>query len=206
MSQTPSSLAATFERPLAAFFQAQAAFLFAKGRVGLYAGLRALNLPPGSKVLVPGYTCMVVPSAVQYAGLAPAYVDIDPETYNIDPAVLDAAAPPDLASLIVQHTYGIPAEMEAIGQWARGRSLPLVEDCCHVFGSRAGGRLCGTFGDFAFMSGQWNKPFSTGLGGMLLVHDAALAESIGRLVEEQALRPGRITNFVLRASLRPMTC
>ena len=121
-------------RQIEAFFGGGRCFLLSKGRVGLYAGLRALGLPPGSKVLMPGYTCVVVPAAVQHAGLRPVYVDIDPDTYNLDAKRLDDAAGGGLSAVIVQHTYGIPADMEAIGAWALSRSLPVIEDCCHTFG------------------------------------------------------------------------
>ena len=176
MRDTPSpSLCGKIE----AFFGGGRCFLLAKGRVGLYVGLRALGLPPGSTVLMPGYTCMVVPSAVQFAGLKPVYLDIDPGTYNLDPKQLETAAADGVAAIIVQHTYGIPCDMTAVERWAGARGIPVVEDCCHTFGTSVDGRLCGTFGSFAFMSGQWSKPFSTGLGGMLLMNDAALAARSG---------------------------
>ena len=191
----------TFCSHLAEFFEAKQSFLFAKGRVGLYAGLRAMNLPQGSNILMPGYTCMVVPSAAQYVGLTPVYVDIDPETYNIDPALLDAAAPSDTAALIVQHTYGIPCNMAAIGDWTQRRGIPIIEDCCHSLGTMVDGRLCGSFGKFAFMSGQWNKPFSTGLGGMLLVNDPTLADAVERLVESELEQPSEFANLLLRCQI-----
>ncbi|MCE5303106.1 MAG: DegT/DnrJ/EryC1/StrS family aminotransferase [Planctomycetaceae bacterium] len=184
-----------------AFFGSRCAFLFAKGRVGLYAGLRAMGLPLGAKVLMPGYTCMVVPSAVQYAGLMPGYVDIDPNTYNINPALLHSLDASDVAALIVQHTYGIPCDMAAIQAWAAPRNIAIIEDCCHSFGSKIDGRLCGTFGQFAFMSGQWNKPFSTGLGGMLLVNDPTLAEAVEQLVEKELKQPHSKTNLILRCQI-----
>jgi len=186
-----------FCRSLTAFFQAERSFLFAKGRVGLYAGLRAMNLPRGMKVLMPGYTCMVVPSAVQFAGLKPIYIDIAPETYNIRPELLEAVSYPDIAALIVQHTYGIPCEMDRLCNWAARRGIPIIEDSCHCFGSRFQGRLCGTFGCFAFMSGQWNKPFSTGLGGMLLINRPELVEAIEQLLEKELKQPSRLTNLLL---------
>jgi dTDP-4-amino-4,6-dideoxygalactose transaminase len=185
---------------LQAFFGSPGCFLLAKGRVGLYVGLRALGLPPGSKVLMPGYTCVVVPSAVQYAGLRPAYVDVDPRTYNIAPALLKEA-PRDVSAVVVQHTYGIPADVAAVGRWAASGNLPMIEDCCHAFGTRVDGRLCGAVGDFAFMSGQWNKPFSTGLGGMLLVNKAALAERVQRILDEEAVAPGPLKSLVLAGQL-----
>ncbi len=148
---------------------------------------------------MPGYTCMVVPSAVQFAGLKSAYVDIDPQTYNIDPRRLDEIADSNVAALIIQHTYGIPCEMTPLMQWARSRGIIVIEDCCHAFGSTYQGQLCGTFGRFAFMSGQWNKPFSTGLGGMLLVNDPAIASCVEQILQNEGSAPGRVKELVLRA-------
>lgn len=184
-----------------AFFAGGHCFLLAKGRVGLYAGLLALNLPRGSKVIMPGYTCMVVPQAVQSAGLEPVYVDIDPNTYNMDPSLLERAPSNDVAAVITQHTYGIPCDMAAIQQWAAPRKIPLIEDCCHTFGARVRGQLCGTLGAFAFMSGQWNKPFSTGLGGILLVNDPSLADNVRRIVREKAHQPGLLRNLMFRIQI-----
>ena len=195
------SQARQFAHELQAFFGGGRCFLLAKGRVGLYVGLRALDLPPRSTVLMPGYTCMVVPSAVQFAGLQPAYVDIDANTYNIDPRQLEAIAPGNVSALIVQHTYGIPCDMTPLAAWASGRGIPLVEDCCHAFGPRFQGRLCGTFGRFAFLSGQWNKPFSTGLGGLLLVNEPALADRVANIVESEASVPGPLKNMLLKAQI-----
>lgn len=187
-------------RRVAAFFGAGRCFLLAKGRVGLYVGLRAMGLSAGSKVLMPGYTCMVVPSAVRFAGLEPRYLDIDPSTYNLDPGRLESVAD-DVSAVIVQHTYGIPCEMEPILRWAGGRKIPVIEDCCHVFGSCYRNALCGTFGRFAFMSGQWNKPISTGLGGMLLVNDPALADRAAEIIRDEALVPGPFKSLLLRMQI-----
>jgi perosamine synthetase len=193
--------AAQFRHAVEAFFDGGRCFLLSKGRVGLYAGLRAMDLPPAGKVVLPGYTCMVVPSAIRYAGLTPVYVDIDPSTYNMNPALLDSAGPGNASAVVVQHTYGIPCNMTAIGAWAASQGAPIIEDACHTFGSRIDGKLCGTFGRFAFMSGQWNKPFSTGLGGILLVNDPVLAGRVEQLIAEEAVTPGPLKNLMLRAQI-----
>lgn len=185
---------------IAGYFGDGRCFTLSKGRVGLYVGLRAMDLPKGSKVYMPGYTCMVVPSAVQFAGLEPAYLDIDPETYNIAPNLIeDVSGAP--SALIVQHTYGIPCDMAAIGAWAERCGVPIVEDCCHSFGSRFEGRLCGTFGEFAFMSGQWNKPFSTGLGGFLLVNNENLSDLVANIIDKEGHQPGTLKNLLLAAQI-----
>ena len=164
------------QKTFADFFSAcpENVMLFAKGRTGLYAVLKAMGLGPGDEIIVPGYTCMVVPSAARFLNICCRYVDIDPLTYNINPVLLDSCLSRKTKALIVQHTYGIPADMDPIMQWAQKKNIAVIEDCCHVFGSRYRGRLCGTFGAASFFSGQWNKPFSTGLGGMLLINDRRL--------------------------------
>lgn len=172
---------------LETFFDGGRCFALSKGRVGLYVGLLAMNPPAGSKVIMPGYSCVVVPSAIKYAGLNPLYLDINPHTYNIDPELLTQTDSKDVSAIIAQHTYGIPCLTNGIMEWARERSVSIVEDCCHAFGSTIGRKQCGTFGHFAFMSGQWNKPFSTGLGGMLLVNDTRLADKIRRIIDNRAI-------------------
>lgn len=198
MSDTPLS---SFQRQIETFFGGGRCFLLAKGRVGLYAGLRALGLPAGSKVLMPGYTCVVVPSAVQFAGFRPMYIDIDPSTYNINPALLERPEYADCRALVIQHTYGIPCDVPRIRSWAESRGIVVMEDCCHAFGSRIEEKLCGTFGKFAFMSGQWNKPFSTGLGGMLLVNDEDLADKVDAILKKESRRPSFTENVFLRMQL-----
>jgi len=190
-----------FDEQIETFFGQGRCFLLSKGRVGLYVGLKALNLPLGSKVLMPGYTCMVVPSAVRYAGLVPAYVDIDPGTYNLNTTLLEKFPVADVSAVVIQHTYGIPCDAAPIRTWAQSDAVPVIEDCCHTFGGRVNGQLCGTLGSFAFMSGQWNKPFPTGLGGILLVNDSALADKVEQILEKEAHRPGLLRNFVLQAQI-----
>jgi perosamine synthetase len=166
----------TVKKLLAQFFNTteQNIYLFAKGRVGLYAILKTLNISEGDKIIVPGYTCMVVPSSASFLGIECQYIDIKAETYNINPADLDKHLSEKTKGLIVQHTYGIPAPMDAILKWSEKNNVPIIEDCCHAFGSKYKGRLCGTFGVASFFSGQWNKPFSSGLGGMVLINEASL--------------------------------
>ena len=82
----------------------------------------------------------------------------------------------------------------------------MIEDCCHTLGSRVQGRLCGAFGQFAFMSGQWNKPFSTGLGGMLLVNDHGLAGRVEEIIRREAAVPGRMKNLVLAVQILAYRC
>lgn len=155
---------------------------FAKGRVALYAGLKASKIPEGSEILVPAYTCVVVASAIMFAGYRPVYVDICPRTYNIDVSKLPPAT--NAAAMIVQHSYGIPADVQVLSDYCQAHGLMMIEDCCHSFASRYNGELCGTFGRFSFFSGQWNKFFSSGLGGFFYTKYSKTAYAVYSLCDE----------------------
>lgn len=154
------------------------AFLFHKGRVALHGLCRALGLGPGDEVVLPGYTCVVVPQAFACLGARPVYVDIDPRTYNASPEALLAAVGPRTRLVLVQHTYGIPTPTRDLVRACRARGIVVAEDACHAFGTRVDGAPAGTVADAGFLSLQWNKPVSTGLGGVLLVADRDLASRV----------------------------
>lgn len=175
-----------FSKKLKLYIRSQDVYCFSKGRVALYA---ALNSTLPKNLVLPGYTCLVVPTAGMIQGVKPLYVDIDPRTYNINPEHLEQLECQKPAALIVQHTYGIPCDMEPILAWASARGISVIEDCCLAFGSRYKGQLCGTFGIASYFSGQWNKPFSTGLGGMLIVNNEELAARVQALIDEEMIDP-----------------
>jgi perosamine synthetase len=190
----------SYQRALEDFFGTGAATAHWKGRVALYVILKALGIGPGDDVLVPGYTCVMVPGPIMYLGARPVYVDIDPERYVSPAKAVIAALTPRTRAILVQHTYGLPAPVLEIRRTADARGIPVIEDCCHTLGGRVDGRLLGSLGTAAFFSGQWNKPFSTGLGGLALVHDAALAERVR--AEQAALpAPGRKAAWLLACQL-----
>jgi len=174
-----------FEEAFAQWLGVRSAFAFRKGRVALYAILRALGVGEGDEVILPGYTCVVVANPVRYLGATPIYVDIEPTTYNIDPEKIEAKISPRTRLIIAQHTYGYPAEMDAILAVANRHGLPVVEDACLAVGSTYKGRRAGTFGLAAYWSFQWSKAFTTGLGGMVTTDDADLAARIEHLCQEE---------------------
>ncbi len=178
-----------YETSFAGWLGARHAFSFWKGRVGLYAILKALGVGMGDSVILPGYTCVVVPAAVAYLGASSRYVDIIPGTYNINPSKLDAALQKNTKALVIQHTYGIPAAVDELLDWANKHGLPVIEDCCHALGSSIHGQELGTFGVASFFSSQWNKPYTTGLGGMVATNDASLAETIRTYQEQECAKP-----------------
>lgn len=173
---------------------------FWKGRVALYAILEALGIGSGDEIIVPGFTCVVVPQAVRFRGARPVYVDIDVKTLNLDPEQLDAAISSRTKAIIVQHTFGLPADIESVKAKVIPRGIKVIEDCAHTLDSVYQGKKVGTLGDAAFFSTQWSKPFTTGLGGIAVTSDAELGTRLGQL-EQKYQFPSAKESLVLRLQL-----
>ena len=174
------------------------AFSFWKGRVALYAILQSMDLQENDEVILPGYTCVVVPNAIRYAGAKPVYAEIASGHFNLDPASVRACITSRTRALIVQHTYGIPADVQSLQAIAEEHQLPLIEDCAHVLpGSKYQNRLLGSFGNASFFSSQWSKPYTTGLGGMVITHDGELAARLKR-IQATFDKPSAIHNAQLQ--------
>lgn len=152
-------------------------FHYYRGRVALHAALRALRTVPGDEVVVQAYTCAAVVEPLLRLGLRPVYVDIDAATYTMDPDRLRAALTPRTRAVIVQHTFGNPADLAAIAAICGPAGVPVVEDCAHVTEPDERGPVGGT-GVAAFYSFEWGKPVIAGVGGSLVVHDPDLAAAV----------------------------
>ena len=172
--------------------------LFWKGRVALYAILKAMGVSEGDEVILPAFTCVVVPNAILYLGAKPVYVDIDPHTYTIDPVLIEKKINARTRVILAQNTFGLSADLQPILALARKYDLKVVEDCAHGFGGSYMSQPNGSVADAAFFSTQWNKPFSTGIGGMGLVRDEAIAAKV-REIEMSAVKPSWKDEMMLRS-------
>jgi perosamine synthetase len=186
-----------YERKFAELFSLSRAFAFWKGRVALYAILKALGIKAGDEVIVPGYTCIMNVNPVKYLDAKPVYVDIEPATFNIDINLLREKITPNTKAIIAQHTYGYPCDMDTIMDIAGHNNIPVIEDCCLSLGSKYKGKMAGTFGKAAYFSFQWNKPYTTGLGGMTITSDIELIEKIDSLRAKEMCEPLRKEVFML---------
>jgi len=164
-------------------------FLFASGRSALTQLLRAMRIGKGDEVIIQAFTCMVVPNAVHFAGATPVFVDIDLSA-NCDLKDIERKITPQTKAIIVQHTFGTPANMDAIIALAHARHIAVIEDCAHALGATYKGRVVGTIGDAAFFSFGRDKSLSSVFGGCVIVKDAKIAERLGEL-ERRAPKPSR---------------
>jgi len=179
------------------WIESRQVFPFIKGRVALYAILRAAGIGPGDEVLVPGFTCYVVPAAVGYTGAKPLFYDIEPATYNGDPHQAAALITPATRAVIVQHTFGMPMDLGALPEICKQRKVILVEDCAHAMGAETPAGPVGTLGDAAFSSLQWSKLATTGLGGLAHVSNARLESKLSEVFRDEIREPGALKSYKL---------
>ncbi len=166
------------------------------GTVTMEVALRVAGIGWGDEVIVPAYTFQATASAPLAAGAIPVIVDIDPETYCIDPKAIAAAITPRTRAIIPVHLGHQMADMDAIVELAAKHHLIVIEDCAHAHGAKWRGRGAGTIGDFGSFSLQSSKTLTSGEGGILLCRTpehAALAASVIDCGRPHALGGGEET-------------
>jgi len=137
--------------------------------------LRAMDIGPGDEVIVPPYTFIASASSILSIGAVPVFVDIHPETFNLDPARIEEAITPRTRAIMPVHFAGQSADMDAINEIARQHGLAVVEDAAHAHGSRWRETKCGALGDAGSFSFQASKNMTAGEGGAITTNDQALA-------------------------------
>jgi perosamine synthetase len=165
---------AAYEGAFAAVAGTRFATSLATARVGLFAVLRGLHVGRGDEVLLQAPTHVVVANAIRYTGARPVYVDCLRSNWNIDLADAERKVTPRSRVLVLQHSFGIPADLDAACDFAERHGLVLVEDCVHALGARWRGRPVGSFGRAAIFSTEETKIISTTMGGMVVTDDPAM--------------------------------
>ncbi len=176
------------ERAFAKRLDISHAIAFNSGRSSLLAILDALDLQKGDEVLLQAFTCNAVPNPVIWAGLKPVYVDCSREDFNMDVKDLAKKITKRSRAVIVQHTFGMPADVETIAALCKEHGLFLIEDCAHALGAKFQGKQVGTFGDAAFFSFSRDKVISCVYGGMAVTADSKIGNSL-RKFQEKAGNP-----------------
>ncbi|MGI9862425.1 LegC family aminotransferase [Moorella naiadis] len=178
-----------FEQRFAAYLGISQAVAVVNGTAGLHLALKLLGIGPGDEVIVPALTFIATVNPVVYAGARPVVVDVDPWTWNIDPAAIEKAITKHTRAIIPVHLYGNPADMDAILGLARKYGLYVLEDATEALGSTYKGKKAGTFGQISVFSFNGNKIITTGGGGMLVTANPDLARR-ARLLVNQGREPG----------------
>jgi perosamine synthetase len=165
-----------FEEAFAARVQAPHGIAVASGTAALETALYAVGVGAGDEVLMPSYTIISCAIAALRLGAKPVVVDVEPDTWCLDPKQVEAKIGPKTKALMPVHMWGHPADMDPILAIARRRGLKVVEDACQAHGAEYKGRRCGSLGDAAAFSFYANKIITTGEGGMVTAADPAVME------------------------------
>lgn len=139
--------------------------------------MRALGIGPGDEVIVPPYTFISSASTILELGATPIFADIDPETYNLDPACAEAAITPRTRAIMVVHFAGQAVDLDAFIPLAQKHGLALIEDAAHAHGAAWRERGCGSFGAAGSFSFQATKNMTSGEGGLITTNDPELAQA-----------------------------
>lgn len=190
---------AAYEREFAARIGVRHAVSFAHGRVGLYGILRALEIGVGDDVLVPLPTHIVVANAVRYTGATPVFVDCRKDNWNVDLDIAERLVTSRTRALLLQHTFGAPADIDRALEFARRHRIEIVEDCVHALGATHRGRPVGGFGRAAFFSTEETKTISSTMGGVAVTYDDDLAARLRAFQAGSAWPPrSLVARYVLK--------
>lgn len=170
-----------FETAFARFCGMRHAASCCNGTAALHLALLALGIGSGDEVIVPTLTFVATANAVTYCGARPVFVDSEPLTWTLDPALIEAHITPRTKAIIAVHLYGHPADMDAINAIARRHNLFVIEDAAEAHGAEYKGRRVGTLGDVACFSFYGNKIIATGEGGMVVTDVEKLARRVLQL-------------------------
>jgi len=187
---SPNTEARAFAEEFSRFTGAAFTVPCANGTFSLMLALQAARVSPGSEVITSAYTFVGTAGGIVAAGCVPVLVDVDPETYCVDPRAVAAAVTKRTAALMPVHLACALADMDALGEIARRRSLLIVEDCAHAHGAKWRGRGAGALGDFGSFSMQSSKLLTAGEGGAVTTSDPTWAARLASLVNCGRKEPG----------------
>lgn len=201
------------EEELAAYVGGKYALAHTNGTAAIHAALFALNIQPGDEVLVPSHTywasCLPVAAAVNGV---PVFVDIDPDSLNIDPADIEQKITPRTRAIMVVHLGGVPCEMDRIMEIARRHGLKVIEDASHAHGAEYHGKKIGVIGDIACFSLQASKLLPGIEGGILVTnereyYERAVAlghyERVRNLPQDSPYRQYEVTGLGFKYRIHP---
>jgi dTDP-4-amino-4,6-dideoxygalactose transaminase len=171
-----------FEQQFAAWLGVEHGVGVNSGTDALFLALKALDVGPGDEVITVSNTAVPTVASIRAAGATPVFVDVDPETYLMDVARVEARLSPRTRAIMPVHLYGHPVDLDPLLDLARARGLRIVEDCAQSHGARYRGRMTGTIGDIGAFSFYPTKVLGAyGDAGMCVTNSAGLAERLRML-------------------------
>ena len=187
---------AEFEKLVAAYSGSTFSFATSSATTGIHLALRAVGVQPGDEVIIPDFSFPATANAVIQQGATPILVDIDLNTFNMDPMNIRSAISNKTAAIMPVHAFGLPADMDPINEISDRHGIPVVEDAACALGGIYKGAQAGALGTAGVFSFHPRKIITTGEGGMITTSDQRLAEKISILRTHGAVRGSHYLDFV----------
>jgi dTDP-4-amino-4,6-dideoxygalactose transaminase len=181
-SQWESEEVQRFERAFASVHDCEYGICICNGSLAVEVTLRAVGVEPGDEVIVPGYDFLTSAASVAALNAIPVFVDVQPDTYCIDPRQIETAITPKTKAIIAVHIAGCLADMDAILSVAQKHGIAVIEDAAQAHGSEWRGRKVGSFGHLGCFSFSSSKLMTCGEGGIITTNDAKLAQLCSAIV------------------------
>ena len=170
-----------FEDEMATVCNRKFGISVSSGTTALEIAIQALGIASGDEVITSDFSIIACSNAIVKNGATPIFVDINPNTFNIDPKLIEEKVTSKTKAILVPHIYGLPAEMDKILDIAKRHNLKVIEDAAQAHGVKYKNSPCGSFGDISIFSFYANKHVSTGEGGMLLTNDEGISKHLKSL-------------------------
>jgi dTDP-4-amino-4,6-dideoxygalactose transaminase len=184
VSQGPK--VAEFERAVADYCGTAEAVAVSNCTTALHLALLALGVGPGDEVICPSMSFIATANSIRYTGAVPVFVDIDPQTYNLDPDAAESAITPRTKAIMVVHQIGLPVDIDRFLAIGRKHSVKIMEDAACAIGSRYKGKPIGGHTEMACFSFHPRKVISTGEGGMITTNNLEYAKQL-RLLRQHGM-------------------
>lgn len=179
-----------FEKAFAEFLGVKHAITVTNGTAALHLALASIDIGPGDEVILPSFTMVSCLNSILYTGATPVFVDVDPDTYCLNPEQVSAKVTDKTKAIMVVHIYGHSADLDPILELGERENIAVIEDAAEALGASYKGVLCGTMGQAGCFSFYGNKLLTTGEGGMVVTNDPKLAER-ARSLKDLAHHPKR---------------
>jgi perosamine synthetase len=174
----------TLEKEFAKYIGCKYVKTVGLGRIALSIILKSLNVKKGDEIILPVFCCSIVAKTILSLGAIPRFVDINPDTFNIDCEKIEENISEETKAILVVHIFGLPCDMDKINEIARNNNLYVIEDCAQAMGAEYKGQKVGTFGDTAFFSLGMGKNITTaGGGGIITTNNYELYKKISSNID-----------------------
>ncbi len=184
LTSTKGAKVRAFEAGFAKSLGSARAVACASGTAAIHAAVAAIDPEPGEEVVTTSVTDMGAITPILYQGAIPVFADVDPVSLNVTASTVEAVLSERTRAIVVTHLFGHPCDLEGIGELARSRGVPLIEDCAQAYLASSGGTPVGTAGAVGSFSLQQGKHITTGEGGVVVTSSDELADRMRRFVNK----------------------